>query len=509
MRLRVVFGVVGELVRLFALAFIPVILVALRDGLFDAHMVFRLNEPDLIEAGRFLFTMCGTYLVGTFLHNKPAPGLVFRRSEAIAVVFFTWCAVSVVAAVPFVLGGIPPVDALFEAVSALTTTGATILQAPDWGRSNAFFFWRAWVQWLGGLGVIALFVVVLPRLGIAGRQIFFAEASTAPSDAVSPSVRGSARRLWALYISLTLMLTILLMPAGLGFFDALTHAFTAMSAGGFSNQPESVQSFHQPMVEWVMVPFLFLAGASFPLMLRTLTREPLAIFRDGELKLYLLCALSGIAALTFLAPPEYAFEHKLRAASFQVASLLSCAGFASEDYERWAPAAKVVILLVMAAGGCAGSTGGGAKQVRYLLVFKFLRQEITRVLHPRAVLPIRHGKEAVPQRVMWAVFMLVLLFLGMYVVTATLLMLLEHGQNNGYGDFPAAMGSSIACINNAGPGLGPAGPMGTFAGFTTASKLLLSAAMLIGRLEIVTVLALCHPHVWRNLSWGGGRGAKL
>jgi trk system potassium uptake protein TrkH len=350
---------------------------------------------------------------------------------------------------------------------------------------------------------------VLPRLGIAGRQIFFAEASTAPSDAVSPSVRGSARRLWALYISLTLLLTTLLIPTGLGFFDALLHAFTAMSAGGFSNKAQSVMEYANPMMEWVMVPFLFTAGASFPLMLRALTREPLAIFRDGELKLYLLCAVSGIAALTFLAPADFAFEHKLRAASFQVASLLSCAGFASENYEEWAPGAKAVILLVMAAGGCAGSTGGGAKQVRYLLVFKFLRQEITRVLHPRAVLPIRHGKEVVPQRVMWAVFMLVLLFLGTYVVVATLLMLFEHGRTDGYGDFPAAIGSSIACVNNAGPGRGPAGPMGTFAGFSAASKLLLSAAMLVGRLEIVTVLALCHPHVWRSLSWGGGRVAKL
>jgi trk/ktr system potassium uptake protein len=501
MRIRVVLGVVGNMLRLFAPAFLAPLLMALRDGLFDKHWQWAPDGDELLETMRFLLAMGVTFLVGTALARKPEGRMVFRRSEALAVVAFTWALVAAAAALPYFFDGVAPVDAYFEAVSGLTTTGATILS--DWDRSRAFFLWRAMTQWFGGIGVIALFVVVLPRLGIAGRQIFFAEASTAPSEAVSPSVRQSARKLWGFYIALTLLLVFLLIGAGFNVYEAFVHSFTTLSAGGFSPNPESIFGYHNDAVVWVMTPFMFLAGSSYPLMWRAFSHKPSVLLRDGELRLYTGVAMTSMLALAAVLAGGIPTLDHIRDSAFQIASLISSAGFASVDYDLWSPAAKAILVVVMILGGCAGSAAGGAKEVRFLLVFKFIKRELTRVLHPSAVLPIRHGGESVPNRVMWAIFLLVLLYFLGYGAVATAVALLENGQPTGTLDVSFA--AAVACLSNVGPAFGPAGPMGSYADFRPVTKVLLTLTMLIGRLEIVTALALLHPHVWKKLSWSGVR----
>lgn len=505
MRVGLVLAIAGALLRPFCVAFALPTLLALRDAFFDLSWSFRVDHGELWEAGRFALTLALALGVGTWAGRaSKEPPRVFLRAEALGVVVFTWVAITAFGGLPYVLGGMSVVDALFESVSGFTTTGATILTDFE-SKSRAFFLWRAMTQWFGGLGVIALFVVVLPRLGIAGRQIFFAESSSAPSEAVAPSVRTSARRLWVLYVSGTLLLALLLVLAGFTPYEGIVHALTTLSAGGFSPNGSSILGYANPAAEWVLVPFMFLAGASFPLLLVALNRRPMALVRDGEFRLYFLTGLGFTLLIAALLAGGVPGEKELRDSAFQVASLISSAGFASLDYEAdWGAGVKALLVVVMILGGCAGSAAGGAKQVRFLLVFRFLHRELKRVLHPHAVLPLRHGGERVPDRVMWSVFALVLLYLMGYVVVAVpvvLLMPAETGSLVTAEQLSTGFSASVACLSNVGPAFGEAGPMGSYAGFHPVSKLVLTGAMLIGRLEIVSVLALLHPDVWTRLRW--------
>ncbi len=505
MRVALVLGVVGQLLRLFSLAFVPPLLLAFFDGLFPhADWPHHPEAEWWYESAQFAVALVAALGFGTLLARRlPSSTPMFRRAEALAVVFGTWLTIAAFGAVPYLFHGLSPINAIFESVSGFTTTGATILSGTDWlHRPRAFWLWRAMTQWFGGLGVIALFVIVLPRLGIAGRQVFFAEASTAPGEAVSPSVRHTAKRLWIFYVGLTLLQTVLLLVvADLPWFESFVHSLTTLAAGGFSPNPASVMGYDNPAMEWIFIPFMFVAGASYPLMYVACTRNPLVVLRDGEFGLYTIVSLVATAALAFLLVRGFApSELELRAAAFQVTSLISSAGFASVDYQLWAPGLKILLIFVMIMGGCAGSAAGGVKEVRFLLVLKFLWRELTRVLHPRAVIPIRHKGEAVSGRVMWAVFTLVLLYLVGYAVVAIPVVILGADLETGFA-------ASIACLSNVGPAFGDAGPMGTYDGFPLATKIILTGAMLIGRLEIVTVLALLHPHVWRRLSWSGRRPA--
>jgi len=396
--------------------------------------------------------------------------------------------------VPYLFQGLSWDAALFESMSGLTTTGATILE--DFSRyDRSFFLWRAMTQWFGGLGILALFVVVLPRLGIAGRQLFFAESSSAPGEGVSPQIRDSASKLWMLYVGLTLLCTGLLVVAGMTPYEGLVHAFTTLAAGGFSPNGESILGYHNAAVEWILIPFMFLAGASFPLQLKVFTLQDWRGFwRDEEFLFYGFVTVAGGVACAALLTGGLPTLETLRDGLFQSASLISSTGFASRDYAQWSDAAHQVLIVVMIVGGCAGSAAGGPKAIRHLLVARHILREIKQVLHPRAVLPLRYKGRGVPDQVMRAVFTLAVLYVGGYFVFGAILTLL--------GTEPVtAFTASLACLGNVGPGLQEVGPMGNFAGFSPLARCVLTFAMWIGRLEILTVMALFHPHVWRSLRW--------
>ncbi len=495
MRLRLVLGVIGFFLRMFALAFLPPLVLAFVNAL--------QGESSWSAVGAFVTALAITGGLGWLLSWRFERSPLLRRGEALGVVAGTWLLVATCGAVPYLFYGMDVFDAFFESMSGLTTTGATILV--DFEQyDRAFYLWRAMTQWFGGLGVIALFVVILPRLGIAGRQIFFAEASSASGDGVSPQVRDSARRLWILYTGLTLLEAVLLLLTGMSLFDAVVHSLTTMSAGGFSPHPRSIEGYANVGAEWVFIVFMVLSGTSFTLQYRAFTKKPLELVRDGEFRTYfigmLLLTLLAAALLTEGLPSL----DSIRTGAFQIASLASSTGYASADFELWSQALKTVLILAMLMGGCAGSACGGAKVIRYIITTKVLRRELKQVLHPTAVIPIRYKSVPIPPQVLRAVTTLVVLYILGYGVTGALVVLVEPDV-----DILTGFTASLACLGNIGPGFGPVGPMGTYAHLSDFTKVLLSIAMWVGRLEIVTVIALLHPDVWKNMHWRSNRPARV
>ena len=482
MRLSLVFGTIGHLLLMFAPAFTPPLLLALAQGEYDV-------------AQHFGAALAASALAGWGLSRLYTRTRFLRRAEAMAIVAGAWMVVGTFSAIPYMFAGISVVNSVFEAMSGLTTTGATILTDFD-AYGDAFFLWRAMTQWFGGLGVIALFVVVLPRLGIAGRQLFFAEASISTSEGISTRIRGAAQKLWILYGGLTLALAVVLSQVGFDLYNAIVHALTTMSAGGFSPNPRSIEGFQNPTAEWVLVGFMVLAGTSFPLQWRLFSGRIFQFFRDGEFLVYLGMMVLTAAALSFVLAGGVPSTEAIRASAFQITSVASSTGYASADFETWSHAAKAILVIAMIAGGCAGSACGGPKVVRYILMTKFLRREMTQVLHPNAVLPLRYQGRPIASPIMRAVITLIFVYVAGYLVFGFLLMLIEPDM-----DMHVSMSISLACMGNIGPAFGFAGPMGSYAALSDLSTVLLTIAMWMGRLEMITVLALLHPHVWRHLRW--------
>lgn len=492
MRIAPVLGVIGRILQVFCLAFLPPLALATWDYFF-----YQAPWSEIVHfGGAMALTWCSGWLLSRLFEPKPN----FRRAEALAIVAGTWLVLAHFAAIPYLLSGLGYVDSFFESMSGLTTTGATILTDFD-AHGRAFFLWRSMTQWFGGLGVIALFVVVLPQLGIAGRQILFAEGSDATTDVISPSVRESARRLWQLYCFLTLLeMGMLHLVGNMSLYDSCCHALTNVSAGGFSPNPESIAGYANPTVEWIITGFMLLSGVSFPLIWIGFTRRPKEFLRDGEFRFYTLCIFLATGGLAFLLADGMPTIDSLRVGLFQVASLISGTGYASVDYagDAWTDGMRVILLFVMLVGGCAGSAAGGPKAIRILLSLKFMWRELTRVLHPRGVIPLRHRGRAIPDDAMRAILNLVLAFGALELVVGSVMVLFGADMITGFT-------SALACIGNIGPGFEAVGPMENYSALHPMAKITLTLGMWVGRLELLTVLVLLHPDVLRNLHWRGRR----
>jgi trk system potassium uptake protein TrkH len=482
MRLRLVFAVAGRLLSLWSIAFLAPAVFAVADA-----------GGDFVPAAGYIAGAAASFLTGRLLMTSGAQADRLHRTEAMAVVAGTWILLCAAAAVPFLWAGLSPADAFFESMSGLTTTGATVLVRFDL-YDRALFLWRAEIQWIGGLGVIALFVAVLPRLGVAGRQLFFAEATGASEDGIVPQIRRTAGRLWILYTGLTIAQVALLVHYGMPGFDAVCNAMSTLSTGGLSPHPGSIAGYGLPACEWVIIGFMFLGGASFTLQYRALTGRPLALLRDTEFRVYAGIALAATAATALLLADALPTRDDLRLAAFQVVSMLSSTGFASADFNLWSDGARALLMLCMLVGGCAGSSAGGPKVVRWLLLYRHARRELTKELHPRAVIPVRLGRETVSDEVMHSIVMLVVVYVATWGAASLALVLLGA-------DLVTGATASLACLANAGPGLGTVGPMANFAGLPDASKWVLTVTMWIGRLEVVTVIALIRWEVLRGARW--------
>ena len=485
MRLAVVIHITGTMVRLFAPALIAPAAVA---------ALYR-EWRDLIG---FLVAFLATAALGAVMRRAGGPGAgdveQIRRIDGMAIVAATWLLIAHLGAIPFVWAGMGFVDALFEAMSGFTTTGATVLRDFT-ALGRGMFFWRALTQWLGGLGVIALFVAVLPRLAIAGRELFFAEAAGPTDEKLTPQLRQTAIALWRLYIGLTVAEVLALMAAGMSLFDAVCHAFTTLAAGGFSPHPLSIAGYNNAAVDWIVTVFMLAAGANFAVQYRALRGSRAAIAGDEELRAYLgVVGVAVVAIVVVLYRDGMGAAEALRHGAFQVVSIITTTGYASVDFQLWSDQAKMVLFLLMFIGGCAGSAAGGPKVVRHVLMARLTLRELRRTLHPRAVLPVKLGGRVVPEHTLRDVQVFVLFYLLTFAVGAAIVVTLGT-------DLMSGITASIACLGNIGPGFNAVGPMANFADLHPISKVVLTLEMWIGRLEVMTILVFLRLEPWRSARW--------
>lgn len=413
-----------------------------------------------------------------------------KKSEALFIVAASWIIFALLSAVPYLFYNLSIVDSLFEATSGITTTGATILS--HYNYPQAFFFWRSLSQWLGGLGIIVLFVAVLPQFAVAGRQMFFAETPGPTEDKFTPRVRNTASILWKLYFMLTLVLILLLIIAGMPVFDAICNSFSTISAGGFSPNSESIMGYRSSLQTWLIIIFMFFAGASFNLEYKVFEkRNPLLFFKSDEFNLYLgvVLATSVLIALILCFENNYNIADAVRHSLFQVISIMTSTGSGSADYTKWSYSAQVMLFIVMFFGSCASSAGGGIKMTRWLLVIKSMKNEIVRILHPNAVVTVKIDNNVVAPEVLRQVVVFVFYYFFTFAVGAILITLIEQSHTVG-------LAASITALGNIGPGFGVNGPMGSFENVHVCSKIIMIVNMLVGRLELIPFLIMFQKDFW-------------
>lgn len=486
MKLTAVLSALGIILIAFGFVVLTPIIFAVADQEFHYILPFIATALFSISIG----LACRWH--GRFSRNFDT----IRQSEGLLIVASTWIACGVIGAVPYLFFGLHPLDALFESVSGITTTGATILV--DFSLyPKVFFFWRSLSQWLGGMGIIVLFVAVLPQLGVAGRKIFFAEAPGPTEDKITPRLAHTAKALWLVYLLLTIAEIGLLYLAGMPFFDALCNALSTMAAGGFSPNPLSIIGYQNDTITWIVTFFMFLAGGNFALQYRLFIQgKPRPLLQNEEFRFY-----SGVVGVStfFLAvilflENNYGFAASIRDSAFQIISIITTTGFSSADFALWTVPAQVILFSMMLFGGCAGSAGGGIKIVRILFGVKYLKREISQIIHPSAIIPVKIDHSTVPndiqrQMIGFMMFYIVLLVLSSLVVT-----MIE-------GDVAIGIVGTAATLGNVGPGFGEIGPMGSFAGLSAFTKVLFIFNMIVGRLELIPFLAMLNPDFW-SLSRG-------
>ena len=410
--------------------------------------------------------------------------------DAFGVVTFGWLFVTVLGALPYLLGGVLPlVDSWFESMSGFTTTGATVLTDIE-ALPRGLLFWRALTHWLGGMGILVLCLAVMPLVGVGGMELYKAETPTPLPEKLTPKVRDTALVLWGLYVGLTALETVALMVTGLSFFDAITHSFSTLATGGFSNYNSSVAALNNPWAEWVMTAFMLVAGLNFTLHFLVL-KGKWCYFADDEGKLYLGAFVFGTLVCTFVTLGAGGMSETLRHAAFTTASIMTTTGFVVEDFSLWAPVAQVTLLALMFCGGCGGSTSGGIKHVRLLVAWRRIIQEMRRLLQPHRVSVTRLNGSPLSETVITSVMAFLAAFMGLLALFTFVLTALGY-------DLTTSFTAVLTCLANAGPGLGLVGPVNTFAPLTALAKVALSCAMLFGRLEVMTVLMLFYAPTWRG-----------
>ena len=430
------------------------------------------------------------YLIKKFTHNVENLNDI-KKSEALFIVAMSWVLFSLIAAIPFLWYGLSPINAIFEATSGITTTGATVLTHFDYPK--AMFFWRSFTQWIGGMGIIVLFIAVLPQFAVAGRQMFFAEAPGPTEDKLSPRIRNTASALWVVYLGFTILAAVLLYFAGMPKFDAVCNAMSTLSAGGFSPNPESIMGYHSNLINWIVIAFMFFAGASFILQMRIVTkRNPLILFQSEEFRAYTYTVLiiAAIVGGILYFTHEYEWFDALTTSVYQVISIATSTGSSCADYSAWGMTAGIFLFIAMFTGSCAGSAGAGIKMTRWVLVAKYMKSELFKILHPNAVINVKIDNKIIQPDILRQIIVFVIFYFLIFAVSAVLLTIIEQ-------DMVVGLSGSIASLGDIGPGLGSTiGPMGNYDSLHYASKIILIFNMLVGRLELIPFLVLLQRGFW-------------
>lgn len=447
-----------------------------------------------------------------WLLGRGSVGFLDRR-EALLLVVLSWFSAAVLGGMPYFVWSqisgesehvfVSPVAAVFEAMSGLTTTGATVLSDVE-AIPASLHLWRAMTHWFGGLGIIVLFVAVLPSLGVGGRRLFGVESAGPQPGGVHPQIRDTARNLWYIYSGLTLVQIIALKVAGMSFFDATCHAFGTLATGGFSTRGASVGDYNE-VVQVIIILFMILAGCNFGLFQQLCRGRFREVSRDPELRVYLIILAGATAAIAFWINGTTITETTgdvvtadagvaLREAAFNVVAIQTTTGFGTSDFNLWAAPAKLLLVTLMFVGGCAGSTAGGIKVIRVWIAFKVLVNEVERVFRPHIVRPVRIGGRALDPQVRSAAVVYIVGMLVLFVIGGFSVMLLEGER----ADLATALSASVACLCTIGPGLGSIGPVENYGWMNDSTLATLIILMLMGRLEVLPVLVLIVPSYWRG-----------
>ncbi len=421
-------------------------------------------------------------------------GANIGKREGYLIVAVGWFAMALFGMLPYLFSGLLPDfhDAFFETASGITTTGASVLTDIE-AVPEGLLYWRSLTQWIGGMGIIVLTVALMPLLGIGGIELFVAEAPGPTSDKVHPRIRETAKRLWLIYVGLTVALGILLWAGGMHGFDAANHALTTMATGGFSTKNASIAHYDSPYIQYVITLFMIAAGTNFTIHYYLLKLRFGNVWKSEEFKTFLLiiAAVTLVITLSLALKGGTSWEKAFRESVFQTVSIITTTGFVSADYAQWAPGVVMLIFLLLFLGGCAGSTAGGIKIIRHLVFIKNSFLEFKRILHPRAVVPLKVSGVVVAPRVMTHIIIFLLLYL--LLTLGGSLALSAMGI-----DFTTAVGATATSIGNVGPAIGNVGPTDNFAWLPPAAKILLSVLMIMGRLEIFTILVLFTPFFWKS-----------
>ncbi len=421
-------------------------------------------------------------------------GAAYGSKEALIIVSGGWLLASVIGAIPYVATGTLPnfVDALFESVSGFSTTGASVIPDPD-SLPKSVLFWRSTTHWLGGMGIVVLSVAVMPFLGVGGMGMLKAEVPSPVIDRLRPRVTGTAQTLWKVYLVLTAAEVALLILGGMNLFDSLCHTFGTVATGGFSTKTASIAHYDSLYIDAVITIFMMAAGLNFTLHFEALRGNPKAYLKSTECVTYLLLFFGATLFVTFqLWGSHYNnLGEALCQSGFQVASIMTTTGYVTANWELWPYSTQWLLLCLMFVGGCAGSTGGGMKCLRLIVVAKHVFRELFLLIHPRAVMPLKIDSRAIASPVVNSIMAFISLFVGVWAASTLLLVMIEA-------DMVTAVGAVTAALSNVGPGLEGVGAMDNYAWLSSPSKILLAFDMLVGRLELFTVLVLFSPVFWRE-----------
>ena len=465
-----------------------------------ALIAWGYNEPDLVGHLQSM-GICMGIGIPVWLFTRKSRSL--NNKDGFVIVTLSWLLVALAGAMPFYLSGAIPnfTDAWFESMSGVTTTGATIIGNPNTlphlpngieSLTHGVLYWRSFIQWIGGMGIIVFTIAILPLLGVGGVQLFKAEVPGPVSDKIRPRVKETAKILWMVYVGLTAAEAILLSISGMSWFDAICHAFTTLPTGGFSTQNASIAAYANPAIHYIIILFMFIAGVNFFLHFRSLTGNIKICFKDPEFLAYI-----GImfAATLFIflniasAQGEWTHDNFL-SSLFQSVSILTTTGYSSADYEIWPFFSQYLILILMFIGAMGGSTGGGMKVARIILLVKYAATETRRMLHSRAIIPIRIGDRYIGEDVVRNTLGFFLFYMSIFGATALILTTLNL-------DIESAIGAAASAIGNIGPGLGAFGPTDNYALLHPMGKWMLTFCMLLGRLEIFTIMVLFSRTFWK------------
>ena len=444
----------------------------------------------------FVLSMLITSSVGIifYIFTRHHKDNHLSHRDGVTVVTLGWIMAGLVGTLPFLFSGSIPgfTNAYFESMSGFTTTGASVLADIE-GLPEGILFWRSQTQWLGGMGIIVLSIAILPFLGVGGMQLYKAEIPSPVVDKLKPRISETAKTLWKVYLLITVVEIILLFAGGMSLFDAFCHAFCTMPTGGFSTKNASIAYFDTPYLQIVLIVFMMLAGINFSLHYRLIKGDFRTFGKDPECRVFLI--LAGLFAL-FIALDIHrslynSFFNALRHASFQVSSIITTTGFVSADYEKWPPLSQTILLVCMFLGAMAGSTGGGIKIMRIMLLVRQSYKEIFRIIHPHAVTVVKLGGRPVSADILSSIWGFFILYISLFIVATFIMACMGL-------DMISAIASVAASIGNIGPGFGMVGPVNNYLAIPLAGKWILVLCMLLGRLEIYTVIVLLVPEFWRK-----------